>query len=61
MYVVGVIYNDIKVDNCFWSVDGEFKFADLGFGVWLKDVNKVMDGNMYLFIIFEGYGVNIGL
>jgi hypothetical protein len=43
------------------SIDGEFKLADLGLGVRIKDANKATDGNTYSLTTFEGYGVNIGL
>jgi serine/threonine protein kinase len=61
VHAAGVTHNDIKADNCLRSMDGEFKLADLGLGVRLKDANKAADGNTYSLTTFEGYGVNIGL
>ena len=61
VHAAGVTHNDIKADNCLRSADGEFKLADLGLGVRLKDANKATDGNTYSLTTFEGYGVNIGL
>ena len=61
VHAAGVTHNDIKADNCLRSADGDFKLADLGLGVRLKDVNKATDGNTYSLTTFEGYGVNIGL
>jgi len=61
VHLAGVTHNDIKADNCLRGSEGEFKLADLGLGVRLKDVNKATDGNTYSLTTFEGYGVNIGL
>jgi serine/threonine protein kinase len=61
VHLAGVTHNDIKADNCLRSIDGEFKLADLGLGVRIKDANKATDGNTYSLTTFEGYGVNIGL
>jgi len=61
VHLAGVTHNDIKADNCLRGGDGEFKLADLGLGVRLKDANKATDGNTYSLTTFEGYGVNIGL
>lgn len=61
VHLAGVTHNDIKADNCLRSGEGEFKLADLGLGVRIKDANKATDGNTYSLTTFEGYGVNIGL
>jgi len=53
-----VVHNDIKPDNCLRASTGEFKLADLGLGVRMKDADRGSD-SQYSMTTFAGYGVNV--
>ena len=48
-----VVHNDIKPDNCLRASTGEFKLADLGLGVRMKDADRGSD-SQYSMTTFAG-------
>ena len=60
VHAAGVTHNDIKPDNCLRAASGEFKLADLGLGVRLKNADRGKD-DQYSMTTFAGYGVNVQL
>ncbi|EEH60035.1 uncharacterized protein MICPUCDRAFT_49830 [Micromonas pusilla CCMP1545] len=59
VHAAGVTHNDIKPDNCLRAATGEFKLADLGLGVRMKQADRGDDDNQYSMTTFAGYGVNV--
>ena len=58
VHAANVVHNDIKPDNCLRASTGEFKLADLGLGVRMKDADRGSD-SQYSMTTFAGYGVNV--
>ena len=60
VHAASVVHNDIKPDNCLRASTGEFKLADLGLGVRMKDADSAgKTSGRYSMTTFAGYGVNV--
>ena len=53
VHAANVVHNDIKPDNCLRASTGEFKLADLGLGVRMKDADRGSD-SQYSMTTFAG-------
>ena len=60
VHAANVVHNDVKPDNCLRASSGEFKLADLGLGVRMKDADVAgKSSGRYSMTTFAGYGVNV--